>query len=262
MRGVTSSGIRLRALDMLGLEGGTDIAMAFKDFLLESPDHMESFVLLESIALVCTRGKESDTRDSLSPFIRTMPALKKVRICLETALPTARPFAQMVLDDFARLTHASSTLEELHLSGAYIDLSEQDHFLTGHADTLKSLTITDCNLEGTNHQSRKLLQHLATFPKLQHVEFKQLVVNDMRVCFPSTAYVDEFDIRPQDLERWHHSGRVKDPESWVYIRITDRYRFVAGQWEDVQARLREAAEDVEVSEQSAMTPGLFGRWFG
>jgi hypothetical protein len=58
MRGITSSDIRLRALDMRGLEGGTDIAMAFEHFLLESPDHLESLASLESIALVCTRGKE------------------------------------------------------------------------------------------------------------------------------------------------------------------------------------------------------------
>ncbi|KAF2827584.1 hypothetical protein CC86DRAFT_455207 [Ophiobolus disseminans] len=250
---IAISRVELKALTTNGSSCG-----AAEDAFYLPPRHVQRLESLESVDLFCTRDNYENlsTHGLLSNFLRMLPVLKKVGIRFDPMSPK-----RDILNNLTRLTHPASNLEEVHLDGAYLNLFQPDHLLTSHKHTLQSLTLSNCILEGTPNPCRNLILHLSTFPALKHIELNQLVENDMRIRFPSTAFVDEFDIHPSDLDRWFHSGRVENLDSWVYFRITTPYRFVASEWENVPARLRELADDVEVTDVPALRQGIFPSWY-
>ena len=203
--------------------------------------HMKRLASLEIVELHCTRQDDDDpsSRGMLSNFLGSLPALKKLHVGSDSK--------RLILDDLTRLTHPNTSPEEVHLNGIYLN---QADLLAAHADTLQSLTLSNCNLAGADNQWRTIFLHFATFPSLRSVDFNQLAQNDMRIHFPSTAAVDEFEIHPSDLDALQYSGRVGNPGAWVYLRITSRYRFAATENEHVPGRLRELAEDVRVMDEA------------
>lgn len=245
------SEIQLKAFSVPWLEYNIFFGISENAFDV-SPENMERLASLESVSLLCHRDKytKENSRGCLSKFLQSLPALRELHVGLDTARSK-----ECVIDNFARLTHSTSALQEVCLNGVYISPLQQDTFLASHKDTLRSLTLANCSLSGTYNPWRRLFVHLSTFSHLRHAEFRQVVRDDVRVCFPSTAFVEELDID-------HESGAITSRDAWVYLRITSKYHFIADAYQDVPARLQELADDVQVTDEPAMSPGIFGRWFG
>jgi hypothetical protein len=233
---------------------GQDLSMGYGHYqgistnALYFPEHfyITLFQNLKKLKLVLSHGESMRQTDSfLSAFLAKLPSLVNLQIVLDTFLSS-----ESILDEYLVVQAnrgAKSALQHLHLEGALISVWDKEEILTEHAQSLKCLKISNCNLQcKSGHEDddedsswTEILQQLKGFRSLKKLELYQLAEMDWRTCYPTHGMIEHIEL-PESLDF--------DDSGWILLSKPQRYHVIVEGWEDMPTRLQELRDDFTVTE--------------